>query len=58
MTVQRGNATSLGPLRKLEDFFDVTSPREERINDLKSYNLSKKNLFACIKQARGNISYL
>ena len=33
MTVQRGNATSimgtLGPLRKLEDFFDVISPREE-----------------------------
>ena len=34
MTVQRGNATSimgtLGPLRKLEDFFDVTSPRKEK----------------------------
>ena len=34
MTVQRGNATSimgtLGPLRKLEDFFDVISPREEK----------------------------
>ena len=34
MTVQRGNATSilgtLGPLRKLEDFFDVISPREEQ----------------------------
>ena len=33
MTVQRGNATSimgtLGPLRELEDFFDVISPREE-----------------------------
>ena len=33
MTVQRGNAASimgtLGPLRKLEDFFDVISPREE-----------------------------
>ena len=33
MTVQRGNATSimgtLGPLRKLEDFFDVILPREE-----------------------------
>ena len=33
MTVQRGNATSimgtLGPLRKLEDFFDIISPREE-----------------------------
>ena len=33
MTVQTGNATSimgtLGPLRKLEDFFDVISPREE-----------------------------
>ena len=33
MTVQRGNATSimgtLGPLRKLEDFFDVTSPQEK-----------------------------
>ena len=33
MTVQRGNTTSimgtLGPLRKLEDFFDVISPREE-----------------------------
>ena len=33
MTVQRGNAISimgtLGPLRKLEDFFDVISPREE-----------------------------
>ena len=33
MTVQKGNATSimgtLGPLRKLEDFFDVISPREE-----------------------------
>ena len=33
MTVQRGNATSimgtLGPLRKLEDFFDVIAPREE-----------------------------
>ena len=33
MTVQRGNATSimgtLGPLRKLEDFFDVISPQEE-----------------------------
>ena len=32
MTVQRGNATSimgtLGPLRKLEDFFDVISRRE------------------------------
>ena len=34
MTVQRGNATSimgtLGPLRKLEDFFDIISPREEK----------------------------
>ena len=34
MTVQRGNATSimgtLGPFRKLEDFFDVISPREEK----------------------------
>ena len=34
MTVQRGNATSmtgtLGPLRKLENFFDVISPREEK----------------------------
>ena len=33
MTVQRGNVVSimgtLGPLRKLEDFFDVISPREE-----------------------------
>ena len=33
MTVQRGNAASimgtLGPLRKLEDFFDVITPREE-----------------------------
>ena len=33
MTVQRGNATSimgtLGPLRKLEDFFDVISPQEK-----------------------------
>ena len=33
MTVQRGNAISimgtLGPLRKLEDFFDIISPREE-----------------------------
>ena len=33
MTVQRGNATSImgtfGPLRKLEDFFDVILPREE-----------------------------
>ncbi len=33
MAVQRGNAHSimgtLGPLRKLEDFFDVISPREE-----------------------------
>ena len=33
MTVQRGNAISimgtLGPLRKLEDFFDVVSPQEE-----------------------------
>ena len=33
MTVQRGNVTSimgtLGPLRKLEDFFDVISPLEE-----------------------------
>ena len=33
MRVQRGNTTSivgtLGPLRKLEDFFDVISPREE-----------------------------
>ena len=33
MTVQRGNVTSimgtLGPLRKLEDFFDIISPREE-----------------------------
>ena len=32
-TVQRGNVTSimgtLGPLRKLKDFFDVISPREE-----------------------------
>ena len=34
MTVQRGNAISimgtLGPLRKLEDFFDIISPREEK----------------------------
>ena len=34
MTVQRENAISimgtLGPLRKLEDFFDVISPREEK----------------------------
>ena len=34
ITVQRGNAASimgtLGPLRKLEDFFDVISPREEK----------------------------
>ena len=34
MTVQRGNAISvmgtLGPLRKLEDFFEIISPREER----------------------------
>ena len=34
MTAQRGNATSimgtLGPLRKLEDFFDVISPRDEK----------------------------
>ena len=34
MTVQRGNAVSimgtLGPLRKLEDFFDIIPPREER----------------------------
>ena len=34
MTVQRGNATSimspLGTLRKLEEFFDVISPREEK----------------------------
>ena len=34
MTVQRGNATSimgtLGPLRKLEDFFDVILPGEEK----------------------------
>ena len=33
MTVQRVNATSimgtLGSLRKVEDFFDVISPREE-----------------------------
>ena len=33
MDVQRGNATSimgtLGPLRKLEDFFDVISPEEK-----------------------------
>ena len=33
MTVQRGNTTSImgtpGPLRKLEDFFDVIFPREE-----------------------------
>ena len=33
MTVQRGNATSimgtLGPLRKLKEFFDGISPREE-----------------------------
>ena len=33
MTVQCGNATSimdtLGPLRKLEDVFDMISPREE-----------------------------
>ena len=33
MTIQRGNATSimgtLGPLRTLEDLFDVISPREE-----------------------------
>ena len=33
MTVQGGKASSimdtLGPLRKLEDFFDVISPREE-----------------------------
>jgi hypothetical protein len=33
MTVQRGNATiimgTLGPLRKLGDFFDVISPPEE-----------------------------
>jgi hypothetical protein len=33
MTVQKGNATNimgtLGPLRTLEDFFDVISPREE-----------------------------
>ena len=35
MTVQRGNATSimgtLGPLRNLEDFFYVISPREEEL---------------------------
>ena len=34
MTFQRGNAISirgtLGPLRKLEDFFDVISPQEEK----------------------------
>ena len=34
MTVQRGNTTSimgpLGPLRNLEDFFDVISLREEK----------------------------
>ena len=34
MTVQKGNATSkmgtLRPLRKLGDFFDVISPREEK----------------------------
>ena len=34
LTVQRGNATNimgtLGPLRKLEDFFDIISPREEK----------------------------
>ena len=31
MTVQRGNITmgTLGPLRKLEDFFDMISTREE-----------------------------
>ena len=38
MTVQRENAASimgtLGPQRKLEDFFDVISPREDPI----SYN--------------------
>ena len=34
MTVKRRNAArimvTLGPLRKLEDFFDVISPREEK----------------------------
>ena len=34
MTVQKGSANSimgtLGPLRKLDDFFDVISPREEK----------------------------
>ena len=34
MTVQGGNAASimgtLGPLRKLEDFFDIISPGEEK----------------------------
>ena len=35
MTVQRGNAISimgtLGPLRKLEDFFDVISTKEDKL---------------------------
>ena len=34
MTVQRGNAASimgtLGPQRKLEDFFEIISPQEEK----------------------------
>ena len=34
MTVQRGNTASimdtLEPLRKLEDFFDIISPKEEK----------------------------
>jgi hypothetical protein len=41
MTVQRGDATivgPLGPLRKLEDFFDVISPQEEE--SIKLYQVS------------------
>ena len=50
MTVQRGMATrimgTLGPLRKLEDFFDVISPREENI----TLNLNHNFLYIIIVQ--------
>ena len=52
MTVQRGNAISimgtLGPLRKLEDFFDVISPREEKS---KIYLITLNNNFLSLKTA-------
>ena len=43
MTVQKGNATSimgtLGPLRKLEDFFDVRDKEKRNHKSPLSYNI-------------------